>query len=62
MSSQGDVFQAVLLVTKENYNLDELDGDSFYPVGISCIVKDIRQGYATLRSGYRVNVENVRLA
>ena len=52
----------MLLVTKENYNLDELDSDSFYPVGISCIVKDIRQGYATLRSGYRVNVENVRLA
>ena len=51
--------RVVLLVTKENYNLDDLDGDCFYPVGISCTVKDIQKGYVTLRSGYRVNVEDV---
>ncbi len=49
----------VLLVAKENSSLSDLDGDSFYPIGVSGIVKDIQQGYITIRIQYRVNVENV---
>ena len=50
----------VLLVAKENVSLDDLDGDSFYPVGAAGAVKELhQQGYATVRTQYRVNVENV---
>ena len=50
----------VLLVAKENVSLDDLDGDSFYPVGAAGTVKELhQQGYATVRTQYRVNVENV---
>ena len=49
----------VFLVAKENISLSELSEDSFYPIGISGIVKDIQQGYLTIRTQYRVNVENV---
>jgi len=49
----------VFLVAKENSNLSELNEDSFYPIGLSGIVKDIQQGYLTIRTQYRVNTENV---
>ena len=49
----------VFLVAKENSNLSDLKEDSFYPIGILGIVKDIQQGYLTLRTQYRVNVESV---
>ncbi len=50
----------VLLVTRENSSLDDLNEESFYPIGLAAIVKEIhQQGYATVRSQYRVNVENV---
>lgn len=49
----------VFLVAKENTNLSELREDSFYPIGISGVVKDIQRGYLTIRTQYRVNIENV---
>ena len=49
----------VFLVTKENSNLSDLDEDSFYSIGVSGTVKDIQQGYLTIRTQYRVNIENV---
>ncbi len=49
----------VFLVAKENSNLSDLSEDSFYPIGVSGIVKEIQQGYLTIRTQYRVNVENV---
>ena len=50
----------VLLVVKENGNLNNLTEDSFYPIGLAGIVKEIyQQGYTTIRAQYRVNVENV---
>ena len=49
----------VFLVAKENTNLSDLRGDSFYPIGISGVVKDIQRGYLTIRTQYRVNIENV---
>ena len=53
--------KVVLLLAKENGNLADLNSDSFYPIGLSGIVKDIQPGYATIRAGYRVNVENVNV-
>lgn len=49
----------VFLVAKENSSLSDLNEDSFYPIGVSGIVKDIQQGYLTIRTQYRVNIENV---
>ncbi len=49
----------VFLVAKENVSLSDLREDSFYPIGVSGTVKDIQQGYLTIRTQYRVNVENV---
>ena len=49
----------VFLVAKENTNLSDLREDSFYPIGISGVVKDIQRGYLTIRTQYRVNIENV---
>ena len=49
----------VFLVAKENSNLSDLQEDSFYPIGVSGTVKDIQQGYLTIRTQYRVNIENV---
>ena len=49
----------VFLVAKENSNLSDLKEDSFYPIGVLGIVKDIQQGYLTIHTQYRVNVESV---
>ena len=52
--------KVVLLLTKENYSVTDLNSDSFYPIGIAGVVKEIYQeGWATVRAQYRVNVENV---
>ena len=52
--------KVVLLLTKENYSVGELNSDSFYPIGIAGVVKELYQeGYATIRAQYRVNVEDV---
>ena len=52
--------KVVLLLTKENYSVTELNSDSFYPIGIAGVVKELYQeGYATVRAQYRVNVEDV---
>lgn len=49
----------VFLVAKENTSLSDLREDSFYPIGVSGVVKDIQRGYLTIRTQYRVNIENV---
>ncbi len=51
----------VFLVAKENSSLSDLREDSFYPVGVSGTVKEIGQGFLTIRTQYRVNIEDVTI-
>ena len=52
----------VLIVAKENININDLNENSFYPVGISGTITEVnRQGYVLLHLGYRVNVENIEV-
>ena len=54
--------KVVLLVAKENSNVKDLSEESFYPIGLAGIVKEIyQQGYVTIRTQYRVNVEYVNV-
>lgn len=54
--------RVVLIVAKENKSLNELDGDSFYPIGISARITEVgRQGFVLLQLGYRVDVENIEI-
>ena len=50
----------VLLVARENGNFTDIRDDSFYPIGVAGAVNELNQeGYVTVHSQYRVNVENV---
>ena len=50
----------ILLVAKENGPYADLKDDSFYPIGVAATVKELNdQGYAVIRTQYRVNVESV---
>jgi ATP-dependent Lon protease len=50
----------VILVAKENCSLNDLNEDSFYPIGVSGTVKEMYQrGYAVIQTQHRVNVESV---
>ena len=52
--------KVVLLVARENGSFADLNEDSFYPIGIAGIVNELnQQGYVTVRTQYRVNVENI---
>ncbi len=52
--------KVVLLVARENGSFADLNEDSFYPIGIAGMVNELnRQGYVTVRTQYRVNVENI---
>ena len=54
--------KVVLIVAKENGSFTELKEDSFYPVGVAGTVKELHhQGYATVRTQYRVNIEDVHV-
>ena len=54
--------RVVLIVAKENKNINELDGDSFYPIGISGSITEVnRQGFVLIHLGYRVDVENIEV-
>ena len=52
--------KVVLLVARENGSFADLNEDSFYPIGIAGMVNELnQQGYVTVRTQYRVNVENI---
>lgn len=54
--------KVVLVVAKENLNMSELDKDSFYPIGISGTIREVNnQGFVMVRTGYRVDVENIEI-
>ncbi|MBO6014137.1 MAG: endopeptidase La [Oscillospiraceae bacterium] len=50
----------IMIVAKQNRKTNELTEDSFYPIGVSGIITELNQhGYAVIRTGYRVNLEDV---
>ena len=54
--------RVVLIVAKENTSLNDLNENSFYPVGISAEITEVnRQGFVMMQLGYRVDVENIEI-
>ena len=54
--------KVVLIVAKENRSFQELNEDGFYPIGVAGTVRELNpQGYAVVRTQYRVNIEDVRV-
>ena len=52
----------ILIVAKENVALADMTEDSFYPIGVSAVVKDLnQQGFAVVNTQYRVNVETLSI-
>ncbi len=52
--------KVVLLLARENGSFADLNEESFYPIGMAGVVNEInQQGYVTVRTQYRVNVENI---
>ena len=52
--------RVILIVAKENENFNEMTEESFYPIGIAGVIREITQdGHAAIRLQYRVNVESV---
>ena len=50
----------IMIVAKESKKGHKYDDDSFYPIGLAGIITELNeQGFATVRSQYRVNIENV---
>ncbi len=52
----------ILLVSRRDQTKAERQEDSFYPIGLSGIVREISgEGYAVIRTGTRVNIESVQI-
>ena len=50
----------VLIVAKEATSTADMKADSFYPIGVVGTLAELnRQGYAVVRTQYRVNLEDV---
>ena len=51
--------RVILVVAKENDNFNEMTEDSFYPIGLAGVIREITQdGHAAIRTQYRVNIES----
>ena len=49
-----------IVVSKDKQTRDELNEDSFYPIGVSGIITEVNpNGYIVVRTRYRVNIEEV---
>ena len=54
--------KVILIVAKENKGYSELTENDFYPIGVSGSITELnQQGYAMIRTQYRVNLEDVRI-
>ena len=52
--------KVVLLVAKEEERREDMTDDSFYPIGVSGVVREIsNEGYIMVHTGGRVNIETV---
>ena len=50
----------ILIVAKEKEKYEELTEESFYPIGIAGTITEInQQGYAAVRTQYRVNLDTI---
>ena len=53
----------VLIVAKDSEEQSEMNADSFYPIGLAGVITEINpQGYAVVRTQYRVDLESVEVA
>ena len=53
--------KVVLIVAKEKTASAKVAEESFYPIGVAGVITEFnRQGYAAVRTQYRVNLENVQ--
>ena len=54
--------KVILIVAKENKNISDLQPEDFYPIGVAGSIAELnQQGYAVLKTQYRVNLEDVRI-
>ena len=54
--------KVILMGAKENKSLSDLQPDDFYPIGVAGSISELnQQGYAVLKTQYRVNLEDVRI-
>ena len=52
--------KVTLIVSKETFRRDELTSESFYPIGVSGIVKEVhKEGYLSIQTGSRVNLDEI---
>ena len=52
--------KVILIVAKENTSDQNLSENSFFPIGVSGSITGLdERGFVTIRTGYRVNVEEV---
>ena len=52
--------KVILIVAKENEEYGKLNENSFYPIGVAGTITEInQQGYAAIRTQYRVEIESV---
>ena len=52
--------KVILIVAKENTSDQSLSENSFFPIGVSGSITDLdERGFVTIRTGHRVNVEEV---
>ncbi len=54
--------KVIMIVVKENKSFAALTEDDFYPIGVAGIITELnQQGYAVIRTQYRVNLEDIRI-
>lgn len=54
--------KVILIVAKENKSLSDLQPNDFYPIGVAGSIAELnQQGYAVIKTQYRVNLEDVRI-
>ncbi len=54
--------KVTLIVAKENKGYSELTESDFYPIGVTGNITELnQQGFAVIRTQYRVNIEDVRI-
>ena len=54
--------KVILIVAKENKSFSDLQPDDFYPIGVAGYITELnQQGYAVIKTQYRVNLEDVRI-
>ena len=54
--------KTILIVAKENKSFSDLQPDDFYPIGVAGTITELnQQGYAVIKTQYRVNLEDVRI-